>query len=250
MKLSKYLVLLAAVVFGVGVFIFRLAPETRGQTAPASGGVPDANLIGRFDGAVQRRFLEQPRFGMARIAPTTPQPLRSGHVPSFEALNEEENAVLSQLSKQGWKTAIYLFGKRATPREGKKDPMSKFDIRYRLNEPVPVSVGLWKDNDLPGPKKIIREVKDAFTQFQSESETPAELSFVKGEWSFVARPVRAVNESCVSCHADYVVTAKLDDGKYRFRKRRIGDVNGVIVYAFARGDSPSVPTSSSGTPRR
>jgi hypothetical protein len=242
-KRIKYLALLAAFVFASGAFIDRHSTETRGQTHPLTdadaGSVPDRSVIDRFDQAVQKRFITQPDFGIARIVemrtPWPPQPLESRHVRSFSPVNDDERELVAKLEKEGWLTGIYLFGKRATPRENAKEPMSKFDIRYRVKRPVPVSAGL-KESNLPGSKKIIREVKDAFMRFQSATDAPVDMRFQKGDWTFVAKPVRAVNESCVTCHADYVVTTKLDNGKFQFRKRQVGDVNGVIVYGFSKKD--------------
>ena len=243
-KWMKFSVVLLTILFAAGISIFRYTPESKGQTRPdpppqASVNSPATDVIDRFDQAIQQRFLTQPNFGMARIVeirtPWPPQPLESNHVRSFSPVNEDERDVLARFEKEGWMTGIYLFGKRATPRQKAEDPMGRFDIRYRVNKPVPISGGL-KDGDLPGPKKIVREVKDAFMRFQSATDPQSEVRFEKGNWSFVARPVRAVNQSCVQCHTDYVVTANLGDGKYEFRKRKVGDVNGVIVYGFSKKD--------------
>ena len=84
----------------------------------------------------------------------------------------------------------------------------------------------------------MKEVKDAFLFFQrNEHESESNIQFTKGEWTFVAKPVRAANESCIRCHTDYVITEKLDHDRYKFRKRAVGDVNGIIVYGFSRNET-------------
>ena len=100
---------------------------------------PDALVMKRFDDAVQRRFLTEPGFGMARMAPLTPVPLESNHIRSFSPVNEEENALVSGFEKEGWKVGLYLFGRQALPNENKHKLLDKFKIRYRVNQPVSVT---------------------------------------------------------------------------------------------------------------
>lgn len=207
-----------------------------GQTREVSKTVPERSLIDRFDAAIHQRFLSEPFFGMARMAPITPQPLHSSHVGSFNPVNEEERELLTSLNKDGWKVGLYLFGRVSTLKESKGNATPKFRINYRLNEPLPITSNL-KIKQLPGASKLLKEVKAAFIEFQTPN-SPREnnYEFTIGKWSYVARPVRAVNESCIRCHTDYVITEKLPDGQYRFKKRAIGDANGVVVYGFARND--------------
>lgn len=242
MRRLKFAICLAVAALGGGAFSVRYAPEISGQTRVGSlqnarDRAPNVASIDRLDHAVQRRFLTEPFFGIRRIEPTTPEPLESIHVGSFSARTDEERAIVSGIGKDGWLSAIYLFGRRATPRGDKTNPYRKFDIRYRVNLPVPVTPELERDK-LPKSKKLIDDVKKAFARFQSApAADPAEYRFAQGKWEFVAKPVRAVNQSCVSCHTDWVVNADLGDGRYEFRQRKIGDVNGVIVYGFSKKDS-------------
>lgn len=199
---------------------------------------PDALLVNQFDKAVQRRFLTEPGFGMTRLAPTEPVPLESAHVSSFSPVNEEEKELVSGFQNTGWKVGMYLFGRRALPKENKDNRLDNFKIRYRINQPVPITWGL-KEKQLPGAKKLVDEVKEAFISFQrNERTSESSIQFTKGDWTFVAKPVRAANDSCIRCHTDYVITEKLGDDRYKFRKRAVGDVNGIIVYAFSRNETP------------
>lgn len=203
---------------------------------PNAAKKPEASIIERFDAAMHKRFLTEPFFGMARMAPIVrqPQPLRSSHVSSFNAIDSEEGSLLTAFEKDGWDVGLYLFGRVSTQKETKPGSTPKFRVNYRLNEPLPITRGV-KVKDLHRSSTLMKEVKAAFIEFQTPN-SPREnnYEFTIGKWSYVARPVRAVNESCLKCHSDYVITEKLPDGQFRFRKREVGDANGVIIYAFAR----------------
>jgi len=194
---------------------------------------PKTELIDRFDRSIQRRFLEAPNFGMARIVPKNP-PVESGHVRSFNPRNEEESESLLAFGRDKWKVSLHLFGRRAEPKEVKGKQTNKFEIRYRLNDPVSITPEL-KEKKIPSPKKLLKYVKQAFIDFQTpDSPNYNNYEFRVGDWAYVARPVRVPNQSCLECHTDYVITAKFDDGRYTFRKRKVGDANGVVVYGFKK----------------
>lgn len=201
---------------------------------------PEALLVNQFDKVVQRRFLTEPGFGMARMAPLKPVPLESNHVRSFSPVSEEEKGLVSGFENKGWKVGLYLFGRQALPNGNKNNRLDKFKIRYRVNQPVPITWGL-QEKQLPSAKKLMKEVKEAYLFFQKNERTSeSSMQFTKGEWTFVAKPVRAANESCIRCHTDYVITEKLNDDRYKFRKRAVGDVNGIIIYGFSRNETSEV----------
>ena len=194
---------------------------------------PENPLVDRFDKAVQQRFLTEPDFGMRRIVPVHPP---SPHLNQFSPVNDEEEASVADFVKNGWKVSLYLFGRRATPKiiDGKEQ--KDFSINYRLNQPLPITKDL-RGKQLPKAGKLLKQIKNAFIAFQTpNSPNENDYKFTIGKWSYVAKPVRAVNQSCLKCHTDYVITEKLEDDKYKFRKRQVGDANGVIVYGFAKND--------------
>jgi len=194
---------------------------------------PKTELIDRFDRAIQLRFLDAPFFGIARIMPVNPR-IKSGHIGGFEPRNGDERESLLAFGHDNWKVSLHLFGRRAEPKMVKGKQTDKFEIRYRLNDPVAITPGL-KENKIPSPKKLLKYVKQAFIDFQTPgSPNYNNYEFAAGGWNYVARPVRVPNQSCLQCHTDYVITAKLDDGKYKFRKRTVGDANGVVVYGFKK----------------
>jgi hypothetical protein len=193
---------------------------------------PEMSQIDAFDFFIQKRFLIEPNFGMRRVAgppnPTSP------HLNSFQPKYSEEYKYVSGFQKEGWKMGIYLFGRVANPKVVKGVEQKTFSINYRLNPPLAGTTNV-KSGKLPKTKNLLKEVKSAFIAFQTpNSENENNYEFSIGKWSYVARPVRAVNESCLKCHTDYVITEKLGDGKFTFRKRKVGDANGVIVYGFSK----------------
>lgn len=237
MKKLKIAICLLWSVFLCSFFLFQDSRKGIGQTDLSSTGpnvVSDSPDIDSFDEAIQKRFLTEPGFGGARIAPVKPQPLESGHVRSFHPVNDDEKSLLAAFEKNGWKVGLYLFGRTAMPNGKDENPLAKFKVRYRINKPVPITWGL-KEKHLPKSKKLMDEVKSAFIAFQTQSdENKDRYQFTKGDWTYVAKPVRAVNQSCIRCHTDYVITEKLDDDRFKFRKRAVGDVNGVVVYGFTK----------------
>lgn len=192
---------------------------------------PENALIKRFDTAIQERFLTMPDFGIRRIQPANPP---GPHLEYFSPINDVEKQSVAAFEEGDWKVSLYLFGRRANPRIVDGKETKKFSINYRLNPPLSITDET-RTVILPRSKELIGEVKKAFIEFQTpESPNENNYEFSIGDWSYVAKPVRAVNESCLKCHTDYVVTEKIGDHRFKFRKRAVGDANGVIVYGFAR----------------
>ena len=232
----KLIVLGVCLVVVSTFFLLDPSPISRAQTSrPASTPIRQTPSIDRLDNMVQNRFLTSPGFGGARLVllPTKPEPLKSKHVPTFGPRNDAETSVVNEFA--GWDLGIYLFGRWST--ENEKDKNRKFKMDYRINQAIPVTPGL-KPGDFPKPRKIVEEVKDAFFKFQAVSEAdqkPIELS-TRGDWTYIATPVRIANQSCIQCHSDYVATRRMENGQVEFRKKAIGDVNGILVYAMRRSD--------------
>jgi hypothetical protein len=212
----------------------QISGQTRtlvGGDAPATtASLPPEGLIDDFDRSIQLRFLTAPSFGIRRIQPVGPI---STHLDQFHPTTDLERDSVAAFESNGWDVGIYLSGRRVKLRPDTKGD-EKYDITYRLFEPIPVTSGL-KQSKLRDSKKLADEVKQAFVEFQKPGgANENEMRFESGRWSFVARPVRAVNQSCLQCHTDSVVTERLGNGKFAIRKRRIGDANGILMYAFAK----------------
>ena len=229
-------------IFGCALLSSKFTSPTKSQaqTKPADEKItlkskPDAEMIERFDRQIQQRFLSEPFFGIARI-PTVSTTPDNPHFKSFHATGEKEVESVRAFEQDGWKASIYLFGKRTTKQVVKERETGEFRINYRLFDPIPITSKL-KEKNLPKSSKLLKDVKKAFLEFQTpNSPNENEYAFEIGKWSYVAKPVRASNQSCVGCHKDYVVTEKLGDGKFKFRKRALGDANGILVYGFSRAE--------------
>jgi hypothetical protein len=221
------------------LFAFHTVASTSGRapatyTTSALAGGPDIALVDRFDAAIQKRFLANPNFGMARVAPVRRTGAR--HIDEFYAETDEEQRAVAELEKAGWIAGLYLYGRTAMPMMKHDKPQEKFDIKYYLNAPLPITSHL-KKSQLPGASKLLDRVKTAFVDFQTpEGPNANATDFSIGKWAYYARPVRAANESCILCHSDYVITARLGNGQFKVRKRVVGDANGVIVYGFSKKD--------------
>ncbi len=221
----------------LGVFAVVLSQKSQiviSKNSEVESGIPKPDLkeVEKFHSLILNKFLTEPGFGSARISPTPPY---SRHVESFYPKNGLEKTIVEDFEQNGWKVGLYLYGKRTEKEIKKGVEQDKFLIDYRLKQPIIITKNIKKREDLSKSVSILKKVKEAFSVFQ-ESETTEEknFEFEAGGWWYFAKPVRAVNESCVRCHTDYAVVKKLDKGKYQFRKRRVGDVNGVLVYAFQK----------------
>jgi hypothetical protein len=236
MKKIKILIVVAWAAFLVMAVNYGPRVDAQIDKSRARGRKPDMALIDKFDSQIQQRFLTEPFFGIARIAPVTPQPLRSDHLRHFSPVNADEAGIQKSFIDDGWDVGIYLYGRRAEPKIVKGRQKNDFSIRYRVNQPVPVTAGV-SEREMQDATDMINQVKEAFLAFQNTA--PDELrnfEFDSGDWSYVARPVRAVSQSCLKCHNDYVMLERLGNDKFKMRKRQVGDVNGILLYAFRRSD--------------
>jgi hypothetical protein len=184
---------------------------------------PPQQLVDRMDQALQLRFEKMPAFGIVRVQPINPP---NPHLETFTATTPEEQAVVGDLETGHWQSAIYLFGRRAYEDPTAKNGERKLDIRYKVNNPVPVSSQL-KVKELPSSEKLIPQIKLAFDAFLTQPS----YEFSGGDWSYVARPVLA-RDGCIKCHGDMFLTGKLPNKLWSYRPRRAGDPIGILVYAF------------------
>lgn len=178
---------------------------------------PDLKEVEKFNSLILERFLTEPQFGGRRIITS------DIHLQSFAPKNDAEKSSVNYFEQKGWKMGIYLFGKRYY-----------YGSYFITNKPISVTKQTETD-DLPNGELILSDVAKAFYDFQEdEKSNDRKIEFTSDDWWYFAKPVRAVNESCVKCHQDTVQIREKGTNKYTLRPRQIGDVNGVLVYAFQK----------------
>jgi hypothetical protein len=193
---------------------------------------PTTLQLEKFDSIVQSRFLTEPFFGARRIQP--PYPTNPHLSESFYTKTQDEEKFIFKFDEQNWKVSIHLFGRIVQPILVEDSKPTKFSINYRLPPPIRVTKNLNKKS-LPKSETLLKDAKKAFIEFQTQDiNSEINYEFEKNGWNYYAKPVRAVNESCIKCHTDYVVLDKKDNKNYTFRKRQVGDVNGILVYGFKK----------------
>lgn len=207
------------------MFVLTADSQVKDKKPPESP-KPDMELIDRFDKAIHQRFLTKPQLGMRRIGPQ-PNP----HLERFIPETDDEKTSVTDFQNDGWKVGLYLFGRRANEITITKNGKSGKSLRIlnKLNNPLPVTEKL-KVKNLTSPQKLLEQVKIAFLEFQKKDSYEFDL----GKKSFIARPVRAANETCLGCHTDFLITEIVAKGTYKYRPRKIGDTIGVLVYSFEK----------------
>jgi hypothetical protein len=222
----KWGVLLLVIVLASVASVPSALPSA-GKTLPATkvDDKPQMALIDRFDEAIQLRFLDVKMFGMYRIMPPNP------HLRTFSPNTPEEREVVQRFIEDGWRVDLYLFGRRSRRKVVNGKEEEKFTTTYRLNEPVAITPNV-NTSELPKSDTMLHRVKVAFDSFQLGTEST--VLFDSAGWSYVARPVRATNAKCLDCHVDHVATSTTTNNQPTFRQRRVGDVNGVILYGFRK----------------
>jgi hypothetical protein len=222
-QIAAPVLLLALTMISAGTLV---EPSVRGKRDRPTGSplLPAPRLINDLDKVVQLRFLTAPNFGVRRIGPN-PNP----HLEGFEPHTTEETEAVNNLQNAKWKVAVYLFGRRGYQKAPQKhsDAEQGLMVQYKLNYPVPITNNV-KKWELAKPKGLQDGVDEAFNRFAAAES----YDFSLGKWSYVARPVRA-QDSCLKCHTD-LFTNKLDSKNWEYRNRRVGDVIGVLVYAFGK----------------
>ncbi len=184
---------------------------------------PSVDSIEKFDRAIQQRFLTEPGFGITRIAPPNP------HLNNFYPKEGDEKTSVENFEKDGWKTALYLYGRRIEKQSNEKSGKAKFYISNRTFNPMAITKNV-KAEKLTKPAYLLDEVDNAFQRFQSADT----YEFDARKWAYVAKPVRA-RQSCLKCHTDYIMISPIGEKPYKYRKRRVGDTIGVLIYGFEKG---------------
>jgi hypothetical protein len=113
------------------------------------------------------------------------------------------------------RVAIYLAGREVL--RSRPDPIDALVASLAIRGPALVTPDQLRVSDLPLPSQLWDESRLALQSFGRAKS----YGFALREWTFVARPVRASDASCLNCH--------------RADALRLGDPIGAVLYAFKKG---------------
>jgi dipeptidyl aminopeptidase/acylaminoacyl peptidase len=199
-RVRRFAFLLLVIALGIVYFRANVPPLVVSRFAP-----PDKTPIAALNRCIQARFVTMDKFfGRSRIA--GPE-----HMRQFQPESEEEKAVVEKLEREGWKVALYLVGRGVLSSES--EPSS-------MNIPVFIT-GEDQKAGLPTPSELLEPAREAFRATHWRSG----YDFKIGQWFVAARPVRASQQRCLSCHH-----------RWSNPKRwlRLGDALGVVMYVYTR----------------
>jgi hypothetical protein len=201
----------------------------------------ESQFIDALDDCIQQRFKDiDQMFGFRRITQAGDTPHR------FKPENAKELASVRELNAQGLNVALYLtsrsvLGDKPDEKEWVQDqPVSTGQgvtrtsvgsgrgfSRKIIKGPVLISA---KDkDDLPMPSELWEQSRKAILAFATKDS----FEFLHGSWKFIARPVRASEQSCLQCHLrDSTRTIALNPKDENPKPLKIGDPLGVVLYAY------------------
>jgi hypothetical protein len=207
----------------------------RASQKPAAG----TQYIDAFDDCIQERFKDiDKRFGLARVITVGNSPHR------FKPENAREMATLKEFNDRKLEVALYLgsrslFGDK--PEEKEWEPRAvRTDLgvtstsigtgigfsRRIIKGPVLISA---KDkNDLPLSADLWAQSKTAMQAFATRDS----FEFTFGNWKFIARPVRANEQSCLQCHVVDTRAIRTHKASEVLKPLKIGDPLGIVLYAY------------------
>jgi hypothetical protein len=226
--LQRYVCFTVLGLFSV-LFAFAVSPSPYASSLP--GPFPpqeyadsDAALIEALDDCIQQRFLDIDKgFGFRRLV----RPGETAH--RFKPENAKELAVVSYLTGQKLEVVLYLAGRGiVAPNLNSKDvdnvagKLIKGPIRITPSD-KPVA-------NLPTLRQLWDRGQEAMRVFQGSEN----YDFNLGEWKFIARPVRASDQSCLKCH-------QAGGPSYPIRLQgstalQIGEPLGLLVYGYKKND--------------
>jgi hypothetical protein len=178
-------------------------------------------LIEEFDECLQQRFKDVDEgFGFRRIVKVGDTPHR------FKPENAREEGAVRDLEREGLRVVLYLTGRRVLTTGGHA-PDRPFGSPL-IKGPVEVTRAQRQGDPHTAPSLDLRdESRRAMTLFERASSS----DFTAGGWTFVARPVRASEPSCLRCHEADGSTRTIPsrDGAPSLR---VGDPLGALLYGY------------------
>jgi hypothetical protein len=205
------------VVMLLALTILHTVSTSTTTAASARSGQEERAAVGAIlalDAAVQKRFEKvDGRFGLARL------PLRGG-AHGFVPQNDAELSSLRELEEANVHVVLYLGGR------GMLGPAPD-ERREHWSDRIkgPAFITRERSPAAPSAESLSEEGRRALTAFERNE---SQYAFDVQRWSVLARPVRAVNGTCLKCHRSsgentpWGPTSDLG----------VGDVLGVIFYVY------------------
>jgi hypothetical protein len=215
---TRFLLVLALV---TGMVPMTMAVTTGGASPREEGDRESASgAIQALDAAIQQRFTKvDGTFGFTRVMPR-------GTAHDFVPESDAELSSLSRLDDAHLRVALYLAGRRLL------SPSADQPLFSRRQDPIkgPARLTPGARVRMPTAESLADEFRRAFAAF--DRHEPHDES-VAGDWTIVARPVRAANGTCLQCH-------RSDGVNWPARNTsdlHVGDVLGVVIYAYQQSAS-------------
>jgi hypothetical protein len=194
-------------------------------TTLAASSDPDDCLIAALHDRIQERFKEIDRgFGFRRIVTPGETPHR------FKPENVRELEAVQRLAQARLRVVLYLAG-RGVLVDSPEAPISPGAVWQSIKGPVIVGATAAAAADgrvgnPPRPGDLWREARRAVLAM-TENDV---YDFSAGRWRFSARPIRATEDSCLTCHRRPGATAPvIGDGAAPLQ---LGDPLGVVLYGY------------------
>jgi len=190
----------------------------------------EARLIANLNDCLQERFKDVDEgFGIRRITKIGETPHR------FKPENVREEHVVQNLQENGLRLVLYLAGRRVlqpladmpTPNRGSLWALIKGPVLVTSGDRIRTDADRTAGDTPPEPGELLEESRRAMLAFSLADSH----EFVVGRWKFSARPVRASDAMCLSCHReDRTALAVMNDPSGT--PLRLGDPLGALLYGY------------------
>ena len=217
---------------GIGTFttvavLLVMSMATRSHVAAVqlpTGVGRELAVISSLNDCIQSRFKDvDERFGFRRIITPGQTPHR------FTPENAREIDVVRALEQSGLQVILYLTGRQVLREKPPAEVMASELTRGFIKGPVAITPPDVTATGAPKAMDLWDESARAMRVFGDRDS----YDFVKAGWNFTARPVRASEELCLSCHRGpgRASSVPVSDEKTVLK---IGDPIGVVLYGYRK----------------
>jgi hypothetical protein len=232
--------LIHATVLGSVVLAFSTNPGATAPRREEHSRAAAAKAIDALDRCVQDRFIRIDKgFGMSRVS------IAMHNTRFFVPVNESESRIVRDFETLGIRVILYVVS-RQRPRFGPSgpsvipppvqgpvlvSPTPPVVTRSQAGAPVEVRTDPQFLKDLPDAV----DLRTQSVQALNESGVSESQGFEIGDWSFVARPVRASAPACLTCHNSRGMNGDAHSSAAETPDAfRLGDPLGAVLYAYQK----------------